>query len=114
MEVHPVLFTVMSALNVAGYVGTLNSAGRLVINNARTRPYPMIAMDNSNGPYRGRLYLVYASNDPAGNGNKPDIFLQYSTDQGSTWSTKIRVNDNANPTQSDQWFPAIWCEKNNR
>ncbi len=104
-------FQVMSSLNVAGYVGTLNSAGRLVINNARTRPYPMIAMDNSNGPYRGRLYLVYASNVPAGNGNKPDIILQYSTDQGATWSTRITVNDNANPEQSDQWFPAVWCEK---
>ncbi len=104
-------FSVMSSLTVAGYVGILNSAGRLVINNGRTRPYPMIAMDNSYGPYRGRLYLVYASNVPAGNGNKPDIILQYSTNQGSTWSSKITVNDNANPQLSDQWFPAIWCEK---
>lgn len=104
-------FSVMSALNVAGYVGTLNSAGRLVINNSRTRPYPMIAMDNSNGPFRGRLYLVYASNVPAGNGNKPDVILQYSTDQGATWSSKITVNDDANPQNNDSWFPAIWCDK---
>lgn len=48
-------FTLMSTITDAGYVGTLNSASRLVINNARTRPYPMIAMDNSNGTYRGRL-----------------------------------------------------------
>jgi hypothetical protein len=104
-------FQIMSSINVAGYVGTLNSVGRLVINNARTRPYPMIAMDNSNGPYRGRLYLVYASNEPAGNGNKPDIILQYSTDQGANWSSRITVNDNSNPELSDQWFPAIWCER---
>ncbi len=103
-------FEIMSSLAVAGFVGTLNGANRLVINHARTRPYPMIAMDNSNGPYRGRLYLVYASNEPAGNGNKPDIKLQWSSDQGATWSTWVRVNDNANPEQSDQWFPAIWCE----
>jgi len=104
-------FTTMSSLSVAGYVGSLNSVGRLVINNARTRPYPMIAMDNSNGPYRGRLYLVYASNEPAGDGNKPDIKLQYSTDQGASWSSYITVNDNPNPALSDQWFPAIWCER---
>lgn len=103
-------FTVRSSLNVAGYVGTLNSVGRLVINNGRTRPYPMIAMDNSNGPKRGRLYLVYASNVPAGNGNKPDVRLQYSDDQAATWSTAVSVNDNVNPQLSDQWFPAIWCE----
>ncbi len=94
-----------------GYVGTLNSASRLVINNARTRPYPMIAADNSYGPYRGRLYCVYSSNVPAGSGNKPDIKLQYSTDGGATWSTEIIVNDTPSPTTSDQWFPAIWCEK---
>ncbi|MFZ1320676.1 MAG: hypothetical protein WAT71_03895 [Ignavibacteria bacterium] len=104
-------FTVRSSLTVAGYVGTFNTMGRLVINNGRTRPYPMIAMDNSYGPNRGRLYLVYASNVPAGNGNKPDIILQYSTDQGATWSSRITVNDNADPQLSDQWFPAIWCEK---
>jgi Secretion system C-terminal sorting domain len=103
-------FTVTGAQVVAGFVGTLNSQNRLVINNARTRPYPMIAMDNSNGPYRGRLYLVYASNEPAGNGNKPDIKLQWSSDYGATWSTWVRVNDNANPEQSDQWYPAVWCD----
>lgn len=103
-------FTVMSTINVAGYVGTLNASNRLHINGARTRPYPMIFMDNSNGPYRGRAYLIYASNDPAGNGNKPDIKVQYSTNQGATWSSWVRANDNANPEQSDQWFPAGWCE----
>ncbi|MCB0725475.1 MAG: T9SS type A sorting domain-containing protein [Ignavibacteriae bacterium] len=100
-----------ASLNVAGYSGTLNSVGRLVINNARMRPYPMIAMDNSYGPHRGRAYLVYSSNRPVGNGNKPDVFLQYSDDKGVSWSSPIQVNDNANPTLSDQWFPAIWCEK---
>ncbi|MEO8210120.1 MAG: T9SS type A sorting domain-containing protein [bacterium] len=104
-------FVPVSTLNVAGYVGTLNTMGRLVINNGRTRPYPMIAMDNSYGPHRGRFYLVYASNEPVGNGNKPDVILQYSDDQGSTWSNRITVNDNINPELSDQWFPAIWCVK---
>lgn len=104
-------FQQMSAMAVAGYVGTMNTIGRLVINDARTRPYPFIAADNSYGAYRGRLYLVYAANDPPGNGNKPDIFLRSSTDQGATWSTRVRVNDNANPTTTNEWFPAIWCDK---
>lgn len=106
-----VTFTQQSTINDAGYVGTLNSIGRLVINNARTRPYPFIAADNSYGPYRGRLYLVYASNSPAGNGNKPDIFLRTSTNQGASWSARVRVNDNANPEATNEWFPAIWCDK---
>jgi hypothetical protein len=104
-------FNVVSNIFDAGYVGTLNGVGRLVINNARTRPYPMIAYDNSNGTYRGRLYCVYASNDPPGNGNKPDIILKYSTDHGSTWSARIKVNDDPNSQNVDNWFPAIWCER---
>jgi hypothetical protein len=62
----------------------------------RTRPYPFISADNSYGTYRGRLYLVYASNSPAGNGNKPDIFCRYSDDQGATWSSAVTVNDEVN------------------
>ena len=104
-------FTLMSSQNFVDYVGFRNSAGRHTINNARTAPHPKVAMDNSNGPYRGRLYLVYATNDPPGNGNKPDVWLRYSTDQGATWSNANRINDNPNPTLSDQWFPEIWCER---
>jgi hypothetical protein len=102
-------FTLASSQQFANIVGT-HTGSRHTINNARTAPHPKIAMDNSNGPFRGRLYLVYASNEPVGNGNKPDIWLRYSTDMGTTWSGAIRVNDNANPTLSDQWFPEIWCE----
>lgn len=104
-------FTLRSSQNYVGWIGSLNTAGRFVINGARTAPHPKIAMDNSNGPYRGRLYLVYATNDPPGNGNKPDVWLRYSTDQGATWSPQTIVNDNANPQSSDQWFPEISCEK---
>ena len=103
-------FTLMSSQSGwAGFVG-FHTGSRHTINNVRTAPHPKIAMDNSNGPYRGRLYLVHASNDPPGNGNKPDIWLRYSTNQGANWSAATRVNDNSNPTLSDQWFPEISCE----
>ena len=77
----------------------------------RTRPYPYIAADNSYGTYRGRLYNVYASNDPPGDGNKPDIWARYSTDGGTTWSTAVKVNDDANTQNNNQWHPAIWVDK---
>jgi hypothetical protein len=77
----------------------------------RTRPYPYIAADNSYGPHRGRFYCIYASNDPPGNGNKPDIFVRYSDDGGATWSTAVKANDDANTQVNHQWHPAIWCDK---
>ncbi|MCU0414734.1 MAG: T9SS type A sorting domain-containing protein, partial [Ignavibacteriaceae bacterium] len=94
----------------ANYVGE-NIGGRHSVQNMRTRPYPFITADNSYGPYRGRLYLVYASNTPVGNGNKPDIFCRYSTDQGATWSSAVVINDDPNTTTHHQWMPAIWCDK---
>ncbi len=102
-------FSNMSSQNFTGYVGTW-IGGRHTVESMRTRPYPYIAADNSNGSYRGRLYLVYASNNPAGSGNKPNIYCRYSTNGGSTWSSAIRVNDDASSTANHQFQPAIWCD----
>jgi hypothetical protein len=103
-------FTQKSSQNFANYVGT-NVNGRNSVSNMRTRPYPFIAADNSYGPNRGRLYLVYASNTPAGDFNKPDIFCRYSTNQGATWSSAVVINDDANTTLNNQWHPSIWCDQ---
>jgi len=105
-------FVQKSAQQFANTVGT-QVGGRNSVQNMRTRPYPNIACDNSFGPHRGRLYLVYASNNPSGNANKPDIFCRYSDDGGTTWSTGAIVNDDANSQNYNQWMPAIWCEKTN-
>ena len=102
-------FTYKSAQSFAGYVGT-DVNGRNSVNNMRTRPYPFITADNSNGPYRGRLHLVYATNDPPGNGQKPDIFSRFSDNGGETWSDAKRVNTGFNPQGSHQWQPATWCD----
>lgn len=103
-------FQLMSAQNFPGYVGSFVN-NRHSVQNMRTRPYPFIAADNSFGPYRGRLYIVYTSNNPAGNLNKPDIFCHYSDDGGATFSNRITVNDDVNSQNNHNFFPAIWCDK---
>lgn len=103
-------FEMKSQQQFANYVGT-NVNGRNSVQNMRTRPYPFIACDNSDGPHRGRLYLVYASNNPAGNAKKPDIFCRYSDDAAVTWSSAVVVNDDPDSQNNHNWFPAIWCDK---
>jgi hypothetical protein len=103
-------FTAKGTYQWSNVIGTEISS-RSTVSGMRCRPYPMIAADNSYGSYRGRLYVVYASNEPAGSGNKSDIFLRYSTDQGSTWSNRVTVNDDANTVNNYQFHPAIWCDK---
>jgi hypothetical protein len=103
-------FSQMSSKQYANTVGS-QVGGRNSVQGMRTRPYPYIAADNSYGSHRGRFYLVYASNDPPGNGNKPDIFVRYSDDGGATFSNAIKANDDANTQSNHQWHPAIWCDK---
>ncbi len=101
-------FEFLSSQSFAGYVGT-DVGGRHSVNNMRTRPYPFITADNSQGPFRGRLYLVYASNNPPGNGNKPDIFCRYSDNDGESWSEAMTVNDDFPSTFHSQFHPIPWC-----
>jgi hypothetical protein len=104
-------FDKMSTEQFSNYVGSYVN-GRNSVSGMRTRPYPMIAADNSYGPHRGRLYLVYASNNPPGNGNMPDIFSRYSDNGGVSWSEVKIVNDDVGSQNNSQWHPAIWCDKN--
>ncbi|HMC65859.1 MAG TPA: S8 family serine peptidase [Gemmataceae bacterium] len=51
-----------------------------------------LAWDRSGGRFNGRVYLMY-TDAPASNTNDTEIFLQFSDDNGATWSNRIRVND---------------------
>lgn len=64
--------------------------------------FPYLAVDHSNGPRRGRVYLVY--NDQ---GSGVDVFMRYSDDKGSTWSAPIRVNDDPAGAINDQFIPRL-------
>lgn len=102
--------TLRSSITGIGIIGT-EVGGRSTINGARCRPYPWLAVDQSYGPFRGRLYLIYNNNPGGVNGLKPDVYCRYSTDQGATWSANVTVNDDANTANTNNWFCAAWCEK---
>ncbi len=56
----------------------------------RTNGMPVLMVDNSNGPFKGSLYCVYA--DQSGGTQDTDIFLIRSRDKGETWTKPLRVN----------------------
>lgn len=61
---------------------------------------PVTAVDASNGPHRGTIYVNWID---ARNGD-PDVFVMRSADSGKTWSAPVRVNDDAVGNGAVQFF----------
>ena len=53
-----------------------------------------LVYDQSGGAFDGRLYLIYTEETP-NESNNTEIFSRFSTNNGATWSTPVRVNDDA-------------------
>jgi ELWxxDGT repeat protein len=77
-------------------------------------PTPSLAVDLSNGPHRGRLYLSYTAAKP-GQPNDTDIKLVASDNGGKTWTalgaTPLTINDDG--TAASQFFPALAVDPTN-
>ena len=60
----------------------------------RVAGFPRVDVDKSGGPRNGWVYVVAPEKNFSG-GDAADIFLWRSTNQGTTWSAPIRVNQDA-------------------
>jgi len=63
-----------------------------------------LAWDRSGGPHNGRVYAIWTQETP-NESNNTDIMLQYSDDNGATWTPAVRLNDDH--TANSQFNPAI-------
>ncbi len=70
-----------------------------------------LAVDSSDGPFRGTLYLL-ASVVPRDRDDPLDVHLIRSTDRGATWSQPIRVN--VDDRGAWQWFATLSVAPNGR
>ncbi|MFA5012260.1 MAG: T9SS type A sorting domain-containing protein [Ignavibacteria bacterium] len=60
----------------------------------RVAGFPRLDIDRSGGPRNGWIYVVAPEKNFVG-GDAADVFLWRSSDQGTTWSAPIRVNQDA-------------------
>lgn len=81
--------------------------GNLKPTSIRVASFPSMAVDRSGGPYNGYIYIVWPQRGVAPAGSDPDIVLIRSTNGGNSWSSPIRVNNDALNNGKDQYFP--WC-----
>jgi hypothetical protein len=90
-----------------GIQGTMPQKG-----NIRVNGLPRMAVDESNGPRRGWIYIVTCEKNLAPAGSDPDIVMHRSTDGGDTWSAGIRVNQDPINNGKIQFFPGITVDDN--
>jgi len=95
-----------NAFEVNGITGVLTNKG-----NIRVNGLPSIAVDTTNGTRRGWIYIVTGQKDLAPAGSDPDIILNHSTDGGQTWSSAIRINQDAVNNGKTQYFPTVHIDK---
>jgi hypothetical protein len=75
--------------------GQVNSRVKGVV---RAEAYPTLVVDNTNGPRRGWLYLVWSAD------TIPNVYFSRSSDQGATWTPPVVVHSD---TTNDQFWPWI-------
>jgi hypothetical protein len=95
-----------NAFSVNGITGILANK-----NNIRVNGLPCMAVDTTNGPRRGWIYIVTGQKDLAPAGSDPDIIMYRSEDGGLTWSSGIRVNQDALNNGKTQYFANIHLDK---
>lgn len=91
-----------SPIPTKGITGVLSQKQNIRVNST-----PRIAVDDTDSPYSGNIYIVTSQKELAPAGNDPDIVLFRSTDNGNSWSQGIRVNQDPVNNGKIQFFPAI-------
>lgn len=81
--------------------------GDLKPTSIRVSSFPSMSVDRSGGANNGNIYIVWPQINVAPAGTDPDIVVIRSTNNGTTWSSPIRVNNDALNNGKDQYYP--WC-----
>jgi len=80
--------------------------------NQRVNSFPSMAVDISEGPNNGNIYVVWTNIGVPGTntGSDIDVYMIRSTDGGMSWSTPIRINQDPSGLGKQHYFPWITCD----
>lgn len=74
--------------------------------------YMAMAVDNSNGPHRGRIHALF-TNAPQSLAHT-DVYYTSSDDSGASWRAPIVIDDENQPHAVDQFHPWITVDEEGR
>ena len=72
-----------------------------------------LVWDATGGPFNNRVYLVYTE-ETVNENNDTEIYLRTSTNDGTTWSAPVRVNDDPLGPIRSQFLPYIALDRSQR
>jgi hypothetical protein len=75
----------------------------------RCNGMPFLMIDNSEGPHKGRLYVVYGDTIFG----DADVFMIYSDDMGENWSSPNRINQDDKSNGKSQFLPNMAVDQSN-
>ncbi len=83
--------------------------------NHRVNSFPAAAVDCSNGPNRGTVYVTWTNIGTPGinTGSDMDVYIIKSDDNGGTWSEPVRVNQDPAGEGKEHYFPWICVDAGN-
>ncbi len=83
--------------------------------NMRVASFPAAAVDCSDGPNRGNIYVVWTNIGVPGEntGSDRDVYMIRSINEGSTWSDPIRINQDEIGQGKAHYDPWIACDPAN-
>jgi hypothetical protein len=78
----------------------------------RSNSFPSMAVDNSFGPNRGTIYIVWTNVGTPGinTGTDVDVYIIKSSNGGTTWSTPVKVNGGPTGVGKKHYFGWITCD----
>jgi len=78
----------------------------------RVNSFPVMAADISGGQFNGNMYIVWSNIGVPGinTGNDIDVYIVRSENQGATWSTPVKVNQDPSGEGKEHYFPWITCD----
>jgi hypothetical protein len=81
----------------------------------RCNSFPSMTCDISNNEFSGNIYIVWTNVGVPGinTGTDIDVYMARSEDQGITWSTPVKVNQDPIGQGKQHFFPWITCDPDN-
>jgi hypothetical protein len=99
-----------TASKIISNIKGIRAAG--VLKSMRVNSFPSMSVDISGGENNGNIYVVWSNVGTPGinSGTNKSVYIIRSSNNGTTWSSPVRVNQGPFQNGKEAFFPWISCD----